>query len=86
MEAETYGAAESVRTPTADRCCHEGRQKPSMARRAKLARVETGVVRNGRYPRVCLDRGHREQLCEDIANSLPSYRWLALRSMVWIFW
>jgi len=26
MDAETYGAAESVRTPTADRCCHEGRQ------------------------------------------------------------
>ncbi|MET3581644.1 hypothetical protein ABID19_004695 [Mesorhizobium robiniae] len=39
-DAETYGAAESVRTPTADRCCHEGRQKPSMARWTKLARVE----------------------------------------------
>jgi hypothetical protein len=52
MDAETYGAAESVPTPTADRCCHEGRQKPSMVRRAKLARVETGVVPNGRCFRV----------------------------------
>lgn len=44
------GAAESVRTPTADRCCHEGRLKPSMVRWAKPARVEIGVVRNGRCP------------------------------------
>jgi hypothetical protein len=56
MEAETYGAAESVRTPTADRCCHEGRQKPSMARWAKLARVEIGVVWNGHCPRVVTGR------------------------------
>ncbi|BAB49698.1 msr2608 [Mesorhizobium japonicum MAFF 303099] len=34
-------------TPTADRCCHEGRQKPSMARRAKPARAKTSVVWNG---------------------------------------
>jgi hypothetical protein len=56
MEAETYGAAESVLAPTADRCCHEGRQKPSMARWAKLAGVETGVVWNGRRPRVAAGR------------------------------
>ena len=50
------GAAESVPTPTADRCCHEGREKPSMARWAKPARVEIGVVWNGRCPRVATGR------------------------------
>ena len=55
-EAETYGAAESVRTPTADRCCHEGRQEPSMARWAKPARVEIGVVPNGRCSRAVTGR------------------------------
>ena len=33
----------------------------------------------------CLDRRHREQVCEDIANSSPCYRARALRSMVSIF-
>ncbi|MER9126022.1 ATP-binding cassette domain-containing protein, partial [Mesorhizobium sp. M0959] len=35
--------------------------------------------------RGCLDRRHREQVCEDIANSFPPYLLLALRSMVSIF-
>jgi antitoxin (DNA-binding transcriptional repressor) of toxin-antitoxin stability system len=36
-------------------------------------------------PLECLDRGHREQVCEDIANSFACYRARALRSMVSIF-
>ncbi|MER9666611.1 hypothetical protein, partial [Mesorhizobium sp. M0185] len=31
-------------------------------------------------PQGCLDRRHREQVCEDIANSFPPYLLLALRS------
>ena len=34
----------------------------------------------------CMDWGHREQVCEDIANSFAFYRRTRLRSMVWIFW
>ena len=42
--AESYGTAESVRTPTADRCNHEGRESPSMVRNVK----PPGDTRRGR--------------------------------------
>lgn len=34
---------------------------------------------------ICLDWGHREQVCEDIANSFACYRAKVFRSMVSIF-
>jgi hypothetical protein len=35
-----------------------------------------------RHPRGCLDRGHREQVCEDIANSVARFARLGVRDAV----